>query len=66
MSLSALSAIECMCQKQFVKSLPAMSMGDLFSMNSMGGTVGGGLGVKTALLCQCMCLGSAPTMFRSV
>jgi len=41
-------------------------MGDLFGMIRMGGTVGGGLGVKTALLCQCMCLGSAPTMFRSV
>jgi len=54
---AALNAIAyTVCVKQFVKSLPAISLGDWFSVSRKGGTGGGGLvlytqRVKTVWLC---------------
>ena len=54
---AALNAIAyIVCVKQFVKSLPAISLGDWFSVSRKGGTGGSGLvlytqKVKTAWLC---------------
>ena len=41
--MSLTEAIACLCVKQFVMSLPAMSLGDWFSVSKKGGTEGGGL-----------------------